>query len=183
MDNSNKCKTISFFSFLSVVILGTLFHFAFAYSGYSTIVGAFTPVNESIWEHLKLLIFPSIIIAIPEYILHTNRRRDFIISKIISLLIGITFIVTSFYTYTGITGNHNFIIDIIIFIVACALSSYLTCIIISSKKFHFSDNKAIIMVLILTAMILLFVYYTFDPPQIELFRDPISEDFGMQYDI
>ena len=108
MQIKNKCGTISFFSFLITVILGTLFHFAFAYSGYSTLVGAFAPVNESIWEHLKLLLFPTVLLSIPECLFYKNESSRFITSKIISLIIGLIFIVSAYYTYTGATGNESF---------------------------------------------------------------------------
>jgi hypothetical protein len=183
MEIKSKCRSILFFGFLGTVILGTLFHFAFSYSGYSTIVGAFTPVNESVWEHLKLLLFPTIIISVVEYIMCGKNRNGYIISKTISLIIGLVFIVTAYYTYTGASGNESFIADIIIFILSCAITSFLTCIFMNCKTIRFDDTKTIIAILILTAIILMFVYFTFDPPMLELFRDPISEDFGIQYDI
>ena len=183
MEIKSKCRTVLFFGFLGTVILGTPFHFAFSYSGYSTLVGAFTPVNESVWEHLKLLLFPTVLISIGEYLLCGRNKNGYIISKIISLLIGLVFIITAFYTYTGISGSESFIADIIIFILSCAITSFLTCIFMNSKLIKFNDSKTIIAILILTALILMFVYFTFDPPMLELFRDPISEDFGIQYDI
>lgn len=183
MQLKNKCKTISFYSFLGIIVLGTLFHFAFSYSNYSTLIGAFTPVNESIWEHLKLLLFPTILFSIVEYFIYGKKTTGFITSKVISLLIGMTFIISAYYTIKGATGIESFILDIIIFIISAGITSYLTCFLINSKVISFNDTKTIISLLILAAIIIIFVYFTFDPPQIELFRDPISEDFGIQYDI
>jgi hypothetical protein len=179
----NKCENIAFLGFLSTVVLGTLFHFAFAFSGYNTLVGAFTPVNESIWEHLKLLLFPTIIISIPEYFIYGKKKNSFIISKIISLLIGLIFIVTAYYTYSGALGYESFIVDIFIFIISAAITEFATCVLTKRKIVAYNDTNTIILILILTAIIILFVYFTFDPPTIELFRDPISEDFGIHYDI
>lgn len=183
MDNKRKCVTGSFWGFLGIVVLGTLFHFAYIYSGYSSIVGAFTPVNESVWEHLKLLIFPAIIISVIEYFVYGKNTNGFITSKILSMIIGAVFVIAAFYTYTGALGNHSFIADIIIFITSAAITSALSCYFINNKLIKFDDTKTIISVVILTAVIILFVYFTFDPPNIELFRDPISEDFGIQYDM
>ena len=40
------------------IITGTLLHFVYEWSGESLFVGIFSPINESVWEHLKLLFFP-----------------------------------------------------------------------------------------------------------------------------
>ena len=44
--------------FFTAAVLGTLGHFAYDWSGKSLPVGAFCAVNESTWEHMKLLFFP-----------------------------------------------------------------------------------------------------------------------------
>ena len=36
------------------VIIGTMLHFTFELSGNQPVVGVFSAVNESVWEHLKL---------------------------------------------------------------------------------------------------------------------------------
>ncbi len=46
------------FGIIFTFILGTLLHFVYEWSGSNVIVGIFSPVNESVWEHLKLLYFP-----------------------------------------------------------------------------------------------------------------------------
>ena len=43
---------------LAVVLLGTLWHFAYAISGDAYFVGLIAPVNESVWEHLKIVYLP-----------------------------------------------------------------------------------------------------------------------------
>ena len=50
-------KTI-FISIPILFILGSLLHFAYDYSNKNKIVGLFAPVNESIFEHSKILLTP-----------------------------------------------------------------------------------------------------------------------------
>ena len=50
--------------FIAVSIAGTLMHFIYEWSGNNKIVALFAPVNESPWEHLKLLFFPFVIYGI-----------------------------------------------------------------------------------------------------------------------
>ena len=43
---------------LAVAILGSLNHFLYDWTGGSSLAALFCPINESPWEHLKLLFFP-----------------------------------------------------------------------------------------------------------------------------
>ena len=51
-------------SILTVIILGSLSHFLYEFSGKRIIFALFCPVNEYVWEHLKLLFFPFLLITI-----------------------------------------------------------------------------------------------------------------------
>ena len=55
------------FSGIFVMILGTLLHFTYEWSGNNTFVAAFSAVNESTWEHLKLLFYPMFLTTIIGY--------------------------------------------------------------------------------------------------------------------
>lgn len=56
-----------------VMLTGTLSHFLYDWSGQNPVVGLFTPVNESIWEHMKLLFFPMLLYSL---IMILKYRRD-----------------------------------------------------------------------------------------------------------
>ena len=47
-----------------VLILGTLSHFFYEWSNDNQIIGLFSPVNESVWEHMKLVFFPMLFYSI-----------------------------------------------------------------------------------------------------------------------
>lgn len=164
---------------MSIVVIGTFWHFAYALSGRSTLIGAFAPVNESVWEHLKILMFPAIISAVAEYLIYGRKHNDFIAAKCIGIIIGLIFIVTSFYTYLGILGQHYIAADIAIFVLSCALTAYTSSKLMNSTYFALDQNDTVICLCIITAIIILFIHFSFSPPQIELFRDPITEDFGI----
>ena len=44
---------------LFTLILGTVGHFFYEWSGENKIAGIFFPVNESVWEHMKLTLLPT----------------------------------------------------------------------------------------------------------------------------
>ena len=174
-----RAARTAWLSFLLLTVLGTLLHFAFEASGGNTLVGAFVPVNESIWEHLKLILFPSLVIGLLEYLYYGRRFPSFLGAKVIAILAGMLAIVLGYYTYSGILGRDIPAVDIFLFVLAAALTSYLTLRLSTSKHLPISETVSIRLLLVLTAVIILFIYFTFHPPMLELFRDPVTEDFGI----
>jgi hypothetical protein len=51
-----------------IIFLGSAFHFTYEFSGRFAFVGVFSAVNESVWEHLKLAFWPSVIWLLIEYL-------------------------------------------------------------------------------------------------------------------
>lgn len=177
MKIKKSCQTTAFFGFLFLIIIGTLWHFAFNFSGGSTLIGAFAPVNESVWEHLKLISFPIIPITALEFIIYGKDHDGFFAAKIISAFLGMIFIVMGYYTYVGMARNNSLLADVTLFIAASAISSFLPCILM--KRTSLKQKDSIIWLTIFTVLVILFMYFTFNPPMFELFRDPITEDFGI----
>ena len=152
-----------------VSVLGTLLHFAYALSGSNLFVGLFAPINESIWEHTKLIYFPMLI-----YSMFLNRKlKDnypCISSAMISgALLGILLIITMFYTYSGVIGYTISFIDVSIFYISVILSFYTAYkIALSCKK-----NKLNTVLQSLNILIIgLFIIFTLYPPDIPLFINP-----------
>ena len=56
--SNEKIKNYQIFSVIFIFILGTLLHFTYDLSNGNQIIATFSSINESVWEHLKLLYFP-----------------------------------------------------------------------------------------------------------------------------
>jgi len=153
-----------------IILFGTLLHFVYEWSGNCAFIGIFGAVNESTWEHLKLLFWPAIIFSIFEYIYIGKDFQNYISAKVISIYVGIISIIIMFYTYTGIIGTHFLIIDILIFILSVVLSQYIGYKITTSEKI-LSDRITIIAIKALIVLTILFIVFTFYPPQLPLFED------------
>ena len=69
-----RIKTIELFAFIIASILGVIFHFLYNWTGQIRFIGFFVPVNESIWEHLKLIFYPITIVSLAEYYLCKNSH-------------------------------------------------------------------------------------------------------------
>ena len=99
--NTNKIRNYTLLSIIFTFILGTLLHFTYEWSGENIIVAAFSAVNESIWEHLKLLYFPMLLTLIIGYFYIGKSTPNFICSKVIGILSSILFTIAFFYIYNN----------------------------------------------------------------------------------
>lgn len=162
-------------SFIFTAIFGTLLHFTYELSNNNLFIGSFSAVNESTWEHLKLLFFPMLITTIIGYFLFKDRYNNYLCVKVKSILIGLAFIVIFFYTYTGILGTNIAIIDILSFFIAVFISHYY-----SYKNMNInSDCNKLRALSSLILIFICFVIFTYTPPKIGLFLDPVTNTYGI----
>ena len=156
---------------LFTAIAGTLLHFAYEYSMENPLVAMFAPVNESTWEHMKLIFFPMLlysVFAIPRL----KGNYPCITSAFLSgTLVGTFSIPVIFYTYTGILGYHLFILDILTFVLSVMAAFYL----VFQLSVSCSMNRFLpFLYFLVYFMILSFAVFSFFPPNIGLFADPAS---------
>ena len=119
--NKTRIRKFQIFSIIFTFILGTILHFTYEWSGENKIVGLFSSVNESTWEHLKLLYFPMLLTIIIGIFYFKKDVPNFLCSKTIGIVVALTFTVIFFYTYTGVLGKNIAIIDIASFFIATIL--------------------------------------------------------------
>ena len=137
---------------------------------------AFSGVNESTWEHMKLLFWPMLIYAIVESFLF-KERENFWCVKLRGILLGLTLIPVLFYTYNGVIGKSPDWINIAIFFVSAAIAYTYETIVFEKNELKCRSKKlAIGVILVIT---LLFVVFTFRTPEIGIFKDPISGTYGI----
>lgn len=162
-------------SSIFIMIVGTLLHFTFGWFNNNLLVGTFSPINESIWEHLKLLFFPMLISTIIGYFYKGRFIPNYLCSKLLGIILSMSFILVFFYTYTGIIGTNFAIVDIASFFIAVLLGQYVAYLKMEST---FSCNKLVPSIIVLV-LYLCFLIFTFFPPHIALFKDPITGMFGI----
>ena len=157
--------------------VGSVMHFAFDWSGGMSAVGVFAAVNESVWEHLKMTYWPSLLYAALEYPRVKNLTGNFIFAKTAGIYVMPAAIVGLFYAYTAITGSDNLIADITIFVVAIALGQLTSYKILTLPPL--SRRLYILAIIGLIALGVIFTLFTFYPPRVSIFRDPISGGYGI----
>ena len=175
---SNKLIKVELIVILFCLILGTLLHFTYEWSGRNLFVASFSAVNESVWEHLKLAFFPMIIAAIIEYFFVKDEVNNYVEAKTIGIFTAISFIVVLFFTYSGIIGTSIIVIDILIFIASIILGEY-----VAYKLMKREDESTyiteILSIIILVFLLICFIVFTYLPPEVNLFRDVIKGVYGI----
>ncbi len=160
---------------LFTLIFGTLLHFFYQWSGNLWQVGILAPVNESSWEHLKLLYLPYLIWSVVEY-KATNKNKSLWFGKAIGLLIGMLAIISFFYSYNGIIGRNIPFLNILSFFIGIAAAFAIDFFIIKSNRFEKLEKVGIAVFAVVGAA---FILFSFMPPLIPLFKDPVTFSYGI----
>ena len=148
---------------------GTLLHFTYEWSGENPFVALYSPVSESVWEHLKLLFFPYLFWSVWKYLCKKTEGSTFFYSHFWAVVCGMTSIVVLFYTYTGMIGRSFVFIDILIFFVSIVITLRFT------RRWERARKEVPAVQTIYTmwiALILTFFVFTCFPPGIPLFFSP-----------
>jgi len=176
----NAKRTIRKWELVGIAIiasLGAMFHFIFEWSGELLPIGAIAPVNESVFEHLKMPYWPALFYAAIEYRRIRGYTKNFMIAKTSSLYVMPLTTMAIFYAYTTITGTESLIADIMIFIGSVALGQFTSYKIMSKEPLPSALYKAAIAGLISLGII--YAVFTFYTPHLPMFLDPATGTYGI----
>ena len=157
-------------------LVGTVLHFLYDWLGEAAWIAPFSGVNESTWEHMKLLFWPMLLYAIVQSFFFRDRE-DFWCVKLRGTLLGLGLIPVLFYTYNGVIGKSPDWINVTIFFVAAALAYLYETRLFWAESLPCKRPRAALVLLCLLA--LAFVVFTFATPEIGLFEDPLTGTFGI----
>ena len=153
--------------FAAVTLAGTLLHFLYDWTNGSILVAPFSGINESTWEHMKLLYWPLLFFGLVQRQFFPNQKNYWCV-KLAEIVLGLALIPVLFYTYNGALGKSPDWVNIAIFYVTVAL-------IFLFERWAFQHLPCKHPRLALAAMFLIglaFMIFTFTPPQLPLFQDP-----------
>ena len=155
---------------------GTLLHFLYDWLGKPWWIASFSGVNESTWEHMKLLFWPMFIFAIVQSFFF-REREDFWCVKLRGILLGLLLIPVLFYTYNGVIGKSPDWLNIAIFFITAAVVYIYEVRLYNKENLRCRSPKAAVAVLCVIAF--LFVLFTFRTPEIAIFKDPLTSTYGI----
>lgn len=160
-------------------LVGTLLHFVYDWSDGSRVAAAFSAVNESTWEHMKLLFLPYFVFAVVEFIVFSEAFRNFFAVKAASILLGLVSIPALFYTLTGMFGKLPDWVNITIFFLADALLYFVSYRLLTDGALR-GGAMQLTGFALLWALLFAFVWFTYRTPHLPLFLDPVSGCYGVQ---
>ncbi|WP_024834683.1 DUF6512 family protein [Ruminiclostridium josui] len=162
-----------------VFIAGFILHYLYLWSGQKDFVGLISPLNESVWEHGKLLLVPTLLWWLVYYIakqkkygIDANLWFTGLLVAIVSSILSVMFF---YYFYTQAFGFQSLYVDIFIFLLCSIIGPCL-----GLHFYRYSEGLGILIsILLITLICILFVYWTFEPPHLPLFFDKVNGKYGI----
>ncbi|MFP4662509.1 MAG: DUF6512 family protein [Halanaerobiales bacterium] len=154
--------------FFWIIIVGSLLHFTYEWSGQNPIVGTISAVNESVWEHLKLGYWSLFFFMLIEYRYLIHRVESFFLAKLSGIIAMELFIVIFFYSYTAILGDTILWLDIGSYIVGAFLCQLISFVLINREVPGIINNLSLVFFIVLGVLFVIFTYY---PPDLPIFKE------------
>ncbi len=156
---------------LFVLATGPLAHFLYDWAENNYLVGLFTPVNESVWEHMKLLFFPMSVYSL--FIIFKFKKTYPCITSSLcfGILAGTLLIPVFFYAYTSILGKDIFILDIGTFILSILIAFRLSYKLTLSCRL---EPYTVLLCCLVFILFICFMLFTYHPPGTRIFDDPTA---------
>lgn len=151
-------------------IIGSLFHFAYDFTGENIIIGFFTPINESIWEHIKLILTPLLLWWILYYVFNhkkynINKDRWFN-ATFFAIITGIILVPALYYLYIGALGIESLVIDVLILFFSILFAQLV--------GYHFYKHlkgiNYLAPIILLIIIVTIFMIFTVSPPDFPIFK-------------
>lgn len=173
---NKQIATWQMVGFVFTGLLGTVLHFFFDWTGGSLPAALVSAVNESIWEHMKLLFYPMVLAAWIEYKIWGREAPSFWWIKFGGILTSLVLIPVLYYTYTGALGVCADWFNITIFFLAAAAAYWLeTRLFIKAAHCQLPAWTAVSGIILLG---LAYTVLTFWQPRIPFFQDPVTGTYG-----
>ena len=164
--------------FLFTSAVGSLLHFVYEWSGGSLAAAVVSAVNESTWEHMKLLFVPMFLFSVVQVCVLGKDYPNFLAVRTVSILAGLVLIPVLYYTYTGAWGQMRDWANIAVFFLAALGAFLLDCSLLRRNRLS-SPWQQVLGLVMLWALAFCFVWCTFRPFHIALWRDPLTGTYGI----
>jgi len=158
--------------------LAVLLHFIYDWSGHLRFTAIFGSVNESVWEHIKILLWPYLLWSFAEYYILRPEPKRLIIARTAGAyaIAGLTIAV--FYIYTGVLGRNVTWVDILSAGLWLLAGEIISMRILNSRRPV--REYYLISLASLVLLVVMLLCFTVSPPRLGLFADPVTGLFGLE---
>ena len=140
--------------FWTLFFAGWIWHMLYAVTGYNDIVGLIAPINESVWEHLKLGYGATLVLMLQDaWRSIRNKSASSILGRSVAII-----------------AMNVVIVDIALYGVASWVAVIVHDRIAASKPSAMMENIGIVLLMIIAA---LFAWFTMNVPSLTIFAPGI----------
>lgn len=165
-------KEPKYFIYLGSVVIflmGFILHFLYDWTNQNVIVGAFTPIDESIWEHTKLVFFPLIAWYSIYYLIMFKKididRDKWFTTMLLNIIISVLLIPLLYYLVNAGLGIENKIVNIVILLVSLVLGS-----LVAVHFYHYGKGLNFILpVCIVCFLVFIYILFTYSKVNLPIF--------------
>ena len=172
----NKLFFYTLTGIIFTILIGTLSHFFYEWSRYNPYIGLVVPVNESVWEHMKMIFFPMLLFCSVENILLQKEYPQIYKANACAIYTGTFSIPVIFFTYTGVLGRNYLACDIAVFCLSVVLAfrfGYRLAKNVPPSSCKIKSKIAACYYAAVLPLFLCFILFTLYPPtNIGLFQTP-----------
>jgi hypothetical protein len=170
-----------------ITTIGIIFIFLFSFITHnlyewfpSFLTSLFFPVNESIWEHQKMIFTTVLLWGLIEYFLLKKYEHDYDNIVIATVVSAVTNIIIFLIVYIPIhvIWGHNLLVTLIVYLITIIISQVIGYRILSIEDFN--NKLHIIAIITIAVMFIIFGILTYYPLNWELlFYDNHSDKHGI----
>ena len=170
---------VSLWMIVPLGLLGSVLHFLFDWTKHNKLVAIFSAVNESYWEHIKIAIWPVLLLQTVLFSLGGYQVSSFIPAATIALYSIPVSMVGLVFLYKSVTKRNVLWLDISIFFVCIAIAQSIFVLILG--QLSPTTGTVVISGLFLVGLVVAFLLFTFRPPkEPDVFVDPINKRYGLR---
>jgi hypothetical protein len=172
----NPYRRWEIFGIFVIAVVGTSLHFTYELTGRNLLVAVFSAVNESVWEHLKLVFWPAAGFTLIQTVYFQRLPSSFLAAKAVGILVMPAVILVMYYT-SKLFGVGSLAFDIFTFYLSVVLGQLSTIKLL--KKNNLPKTASYLGLTAIAILAVAFTYFTFDPPRVPLFQDPVTGGYGL----
>lgn len=172
-----KIKKFVLINSIVIFLLGFITHNLYDWApSFLTVI---FPVNESLYEHLKMIFITSVIFGLVLYFIAYSKKINYsnyffslYITSMSNILIFFAIYLPIYYRF-----GESMIVTFIIYFISIVASQYINALILTKTRQNFLLNLFGIIMLLTNYVILL--YFTYNPIRIPFFFDSVNEVYGI----
>ncbi len=158
--------------------LAFLLHFAYSWSGEIRFAAIFALANESVWEHVKILLWPFLLWSFAEYYILRPDTRRLVVARTAGAYIVAVLTICVFYIYTGVLGRPVLWFDILSAALWLLVGEIISLRILNAR--WATKDYYIVALAAMVLLVVMLLCFTVSPPRLGLFADPVTGLYGLE---